>query len=208
MDPVLFSLPEIILKDSEEPDHTLSSANLSPRYHQPWPADKSALREAHDTRELSEAFPQRSHEIFSRVGLVMDESASLGAPTVAKTLGGQGDSNQQSSIVQPQIQAQDCPSPLHQKALPPGACPVSTEFLYPPCSPPDSCWLNMSLVASTPNSPFGFSPYVLVPISRPTQFRFSPCSPPGSCHVLPEVQPSWCLCHPAVPVHQACSPGL
>lgn len=217
MDPVMFSLPEILLNDREEPDYTLSFPNFSPCYHQPFPPEEL------DIHELS---LQTSHEFFTGPlclpdpPLVMDEPASLRASKVAsemlwmidqRTQRAQMDSNQQSVQhlipipVQPQIQAQG----WRLQALSPGTrpqhvlSPLFPELTFCSCSPQDPGWMNMSPVASPSNSTFGFSPCVLVPVSSPVEFWFSPYSPPGPC-----LHPRWCLCPQAVRDHQPCNPDL
>ncbi|XP_044038988.1 protein piccolo-like [Siniperca chuatsi] len=213
MDPVLFSLPEIILNDRKEPDCTQSGfSDFSPHYHQLSPADTSASQEKLHIPELSEPSLQMSHEIISRVGQsrpsrprhVMNESASLRTSTVAKMLRTiansdqrtdtqswtQRDSNQQSVQHLIQMQAQDSPSPLKLQTLLPGArsqpvlTPLLPELIFTSSSPQD--WLNIS----------------------PIEFWYSPYSPPRSWLLLPLVRPSWCLCPQTVPVHQPCSPDL
>ncbi|KAM7366477.1 hypothetical protein PAMP_015915 [Pampus punctatissimus] len=77
------------------------------------------------------------------------------------------------------------------------------ELVFTPCSPQDACWLNMSPLASTSDSCFGFSPYPLVPFDIPTETWFSPCSPAHSW-----LHPSCCMCPQSVSVHQPCSLDL
>ncbi|XP_031160131.2 uncharacterized protein LOC116053255 isoform X2 [Sander lucioperca] len=219
MDP-MFSLPEIIPSDREEPASTQSGSPhfsyFSSHYHQLVPAPQ----EEPDIHRLSEPSFQTS-----QVGqfcppepyLVTGESVLLRTPTVADLFQRranpdhradalywtQRDSNQQcvqhlipslAGSIQPQ--AQDCPSSFN---VLPGVCPQTL--------PPDARFQPgftplLPEVIVTP----GCSSYFLVPISSPPECCCSGCSPPHSWLLLPEVRPSWCLCPQAVPVHQPCSP--
>nr|XP_046236874.1 uncharacterized protein LOC124054657 isoform X2 [Scatophagus argus] len=114
--------------------------------------------------------------------------------------------------IEPQIQTQDSLCPLRLQALSPGVrsqsgfTPLLPEFTCSSCSPPDSCWINMSPVTSAPNSRFGCSPCVLVSADSPAEFWHSPCVPPCSVVVMPEIQPCCCVGPQRLQVHQPCSP--
>ncbi|XP_028420248.1 uncharacterized protein LOC114545881 isoform X2 [Perca flavescens] len=213
----MFSLPEIILSDREEPASTQSeSLNFSSHCHQLAPAPQ----EEPDIHRLSDPSFQTSPvgqfcqpEPYPVTG----ESVLLRTPTVADMLQRranpdhradalywtQRDSNQQCvqhlipSLAGPiQPQAQDCPSSF---TVLPGVCPQT--------SPPDARFQPgftplLPEIIVTP----GCSSYLLVPISSPPECCCNACSPPHSWLLLPEVRPSWCSCPQAVPVHQPCSP--
>ncbi|XP_045920535.1 uncharacterized protein LOC123980285 isoform X3 [Micropterus dolomieu] len=231
MDPAVFSLPEIITHPGSSnffphyhqprPAYTSASQDV----------DNRGLIEP--SLLISREVISRGQFHRSGPHHVMNESASQRTSTVAEILRSiantdqrrtdtqfwtQCISNQRHLIpgltvpIEPQTQAQDSLSPLNLQTLSPDprshvpACTDSTLTIFTSCSPHNSFLLNMSPVASTANTSFGFSPYVLAPICGPTELCYSPYSPPHSW-LLPEVHPSWCLC-PLMHVHQPCSTDL
>ncbi|XP_071315109.1 uncharacterized protein [Trachinotus anak] len=221
MDPVPNSPPEIILSDREDPDRShsgpLSFSYLSPHHCHPISADRSASQEEINIHELSDRLgqlcPLEPHQAS------IDEEASLRAPTVAETRIAHSDflSSLVMGSLPPPIQAQEnplnlnllpgvCPSLLNLQVFSPAArvqpelTPLLPELIMSPCFRQESCWMNISTVASTPSPRFGFSPCALVPCS--------PFTPDHSWFLLPEVQPVWCSCPQTAPVHQPCDPGL
>ncbi|XP_032399897.1 uncharacterized protein LOC116706937 [Etheostoma spectabile] len=218
----MFSLPEIFLRDREEPASTqsgsLNFSNFSSHYHQLVPAPQ----EEPDIQRLSEPSFQTSRGgqfCPPEPYLVTGESVLLSSPPVVDMLQRranpdhradtlywtQSDANQQfvhhliPSPVQPQ--AHDCPSSF---SVLPGVCPshhnlqtLTPDARFQPGFPP-----LLPEVIVTP----GCSSCFLVPISSPSECCCSACSPRHSWHLLPEVHPSWCSCPQAVSVHQLCSP--
>ena len=233
MDPVLASLPEIILDDRA--DYSQPGALRCPHFSPLFSAGRCAPEEGLDNHKH---VPQVSYEIFESemfcpLGvhqIKMAHPASLKSPTVAEMLRNRLCCDQMDHLsVQDvfhspthPIQAQQsplcldflpavCPS-LHgfHTTSPPGAGvqPGLPSLQCCPCPPHDSSWMNMSPLSSPPCPRFCWCPCTLAPVSSPSDVCSCPYLPPHPWLLKPELRPSWCLCSPAVPVHQTCSPAL
>lgn len=197
MDPVTVSPPEIILNGREEPDDSHSRYlhfSHSPYYHQPFSAHEMLHRIANSEQTHTLTWTQMDSNTNQQFPQHLTPSLIMG-PTQAHE-----------SPFGLNLLPGVCPSPLHLPVLSPGTRvhrefkPVLPELILTPCSPRDSCWLDMSPASSTPNTRCSFSPYMFVPRS--------PFLPPHSLLVLPEVHPSWCMCPRVVQVELICSPEL
>ncbi|XP_042257405.1 neurofilament heavy polypeptide-like [Thunnus maccoyii] len=216
MDPVPFTPPEVILNYGEEQSGSLPLYHFPPRYHRPFPAELNT-----SSNETSSCEARTDGSASQKPATVAEMLRSTAANSDHRTSQTQAASNQ--TPMGP-VQHQGSPSFLHFlpgvspsplslqdfSPDPPqmGLSPLLPELVFTPCSPQDPLWLNMNPLSVTPDSRFGVSPCVLVPVSTPTEPWFSPDSPARFRLPQPQFCPSWCVCPESVPVHQPCTPGL
>eukprot|EP00064_Thunnus_orientalis_P006069 superscaffoldBa00000616_g6083 len=216
MDPVPFTPPEVILNYGEEQSGSLPLYHFPPRYHRPFPAELNTSGNETSSREA-----RTDGSASQKPATVAEMLRSTAANSDHRTSQTQTASNQ--TPMGP-VQHQGSPSFLHFlpgvspsplslqdfSPDPPqmGLSPLLPELVFTSCSPQDPLWLNMNPLSVTPDSRFGVSPCVLVPVSTPTEPWFSPDSPARFRLPQPQFCPSWCVCPESVPVHQPCTPGL